>query len=173
MTPGAIKDWLVPLSTFVTLITASIGGWMALRDYRLRVRAETRLAQSEGLEADIKLLKLFTEIMNIAHGRGGSQVSEGAVEKILSPEAIKELGAAGRSVRDILQNAVVDLPIGVAAQDAAICAIWVLGSRHEVLAPVAIQALTSLTGFKAEVASPYLEELKQRYKGFLPSRNYP
>ncbi len=165
MTAAEIKDWLVPVSTFVTLITASIGGWKSLREYRLKVKAETRLAQSAELEADIKLLKLFTEMMTIAHARGGSQVSEKAIERILTPELIKELGLTGHSLRGVLENTIIQLPVGVAAQDAAICAIWVLGSRHDVLRPVAIQALTSLTTFKAQVASPYLEDLKQKYHG--------
>ncbi len=163
MMPTEIKDWLVPVSTFVTLITASIGGWLSLRDYRLRVKAETRVAQSAELEADIKLLKLFTEIMTIAHGRGGSQVSEKAIERILTPEVSKELGLSISNLKDVLSNTVVLLPVGVAAQDAAICAIWALGMRHEVLKPVAIQALTSLAVFKSQVALPYLEDLKQQY----------
>lgn len=165
MTPSDFKDWLVPVSTFVTLITASIGGWLSLREYRIKVRAETRLAHSAELEADIKLLTLFTEIMTIAHARGGTHVSEKAIEKILSPELIKELGLSGQNIKGVLENTVIQLPVGVAAQDAAICAIWALGRRHEVLKPVAIQALTSLAGFKAKVASPYLDDLKKNYQG--------
>jgi hypothetical protein len=90
--PSLIKDWLVPVSTFITLITASIGGWLSLRQYRLKVQAETRLARSAELEADIKLLKLFTDIMNIAHARGESQVSDKTIERLLAPETMKELG---------------------------------------------------------------------------------
>lgn len=160
---AAIKDWLVPVSTFVTLITASVGGWMSLRENRLKVQAETRLAKSSELEADIKLLKLFTEIMTIAHARGGTQVSEKVIEKLLSPEVIKELGIPNANLRPIIESSVIILPVGVAAQDAAIAAIWVLGNRHEILRPVAIQALTSLSGFKATVAQPYLEDLKSQY----------
>ena len=89
---ATIKDWLVPVSTFITLLTASIGGWLSLREYRLKVRAETRIAQSSELESDIKLITLFIEIMDIAHSRRGTQVSEKAVEAILSPEFINELG---------------------------------------------------------------------------------
>lgn len=167
MDVSILKDWLVPVSTFVTLITGSIGGWLALREYRLKVKAEIRLTQSAELEADIKLLKLFTEIMNIAHAHGGTQVSEKAIEKILSPEVFKELGLSWANIRAEIANAVIILPVGTAAQDAAICAIWVLGNRHEVLKPVAIQALKSLTGFKAKVATPYLEDLKLNYHGKL------
>ena len=107
MDPGSLKDWLVPVSTFITLITGTVAGLVALREYRLKVQAETRLTQSAELEADIKLLTLFVEIMTLAHGRGGNQVSEKAIERILSPEVIKELGLSGKSIRDILDNAVI------------------------------------------------------------------
>lgn len=170
MTPDDIKNWLIPVSTFVTLITASIGGWLSLREYRIKVQTETRLARSAELEADIKLLKVFTEIMDTAHARGGAHVSETAVEKILAPETIKELGLSGKDLREILGNAVIYLPVGAAAQDAAICAIWVLGCRHEVLRPVAIQALTSLAQFKATVATPYLDDMNRRYQGLALAR---
>ncbi|MBM4276827.1 MAG: hypothetical protein FJ130_02960 [Deltaproteobacteria bacterium] len=89
------------------------------------------------------------------------------LEKMLSPEVIKDLGLSGTNIRGAIDNAVINLPVGIAAQDAAICAIWVLGNRHEVLKPVAIQALTSLLSFKPEVAGPYLEDLKLKYKGKL------
>lgn len=167
MDVSILKDWLVPISTFVTLITASIGGWLALREYRLKVKAEIRLTQSTELEADIKLLKLFTEIMTIAHGRGGTQVSEKAIEQLLSPDVIKALDLSGSDIRGAIENAVINLPVGVAAQDAAISAIWVLGNRHEILKPVAIQALKSLTEFKGKVATPYFEDLKRKYSGEL------
>src|SRR3990170_4374615 len=90
-----LTDLLIPISTFVTLITASIGGWLALKEYRLKLRAETRLAESSEVESDIKLLKLFTEIMDIAHGRGGYDVSEKVMERILSPDIIKKLDLSG------------------------------------------------------------------------------
>jgi len=159
-----IKGWLIPLSTFVTLITASIGGWLSLREYRLKVKAETRLAQNAEVESDIKLLKLFTEIMDIAHGRRGSEVSEKAIEKILSQEVIEQLELSGSNLKDILNKAIISLPVGIAAQDAAICAIWVLGKKHSTLTPIAIQALESLSTFKGGVVKGYLEDITTKYQ---------
>jgi len=155
-----LADLLIPISTFVTLITASIGGWLALKEYRLKVKAETRLAESSEIESDVKLLKLFTEIMDIAHGRGGYEVSEKVMEKILSPEVIKQFNVTRANLSDLINDAIITLPVGVAAQNAAISAIWVLGKKHSVLNPVAIQALESLSKFKGEVAKEYLEDLK-------------
>ncbi|MFC2158963.1 hypothetical protein ACFLT9_14120 [Acidobacteriota bacterium] len=154
---------LVPVSGFVGIITASIAGWLSLKEYRIKVHAETRLARSAELESDIKLLKLFTEIMDIAHSRRRSHVSEKAIEKILSPELIKELNIDHANINTFLQNAVITVPVGSAAQDSAISAIYVLGLRHKILLPVAIQALESLCKFKKEVAQVYLEDLKSRY----------
>ena len=54
-----------------------------------------------------------------------------------------------------------ELETGVASQDAAIAAIWQLGRRHKILRPIAIQALTSLVGFKSDVTKPYLDDLVQ------------
>jgi uncharacterized membrane protein len=157
----AIKDALVPISTFVALITASIGGWLALREYKLKARAETRLAKTAEIESDVKLLTLFTELMDIAHARGGSHVSEKAIERLLSPEMSKQLNVSAANVPKILESAVVTLPVGGAAQDAAIAAIWTLGKRHPILTQVAIRALESLSTFKGEVAAPYLQDLKK------------
>lgn len=158
-----IKDWLIPISTFVALVTASISGWLSLKEYRLKVRAETRLANSSELEADIKLLKLFTEIMDIAHARNGYHISEKAIEKILTPEIIKEFKPTDSNLNSLLNSTVISYPVGVAAQDASIAAIWVLGQRHESLRQVTIQALESLCLFKKDVAQVYLNDLKAKY----------
>ncbi len=166
---------LIPISASFVLITASLSTLVALNEYRLKVKTETRLTNSAEVEADIKLLKLFTEIMNIAHARGGSQVSEKAIEIILSQENITKSDLSDLDIVKIekaLRSAVINLPVGMAAQDAAICAIWALGKKHEILKPVAIQALLTLTGFKSDVASPYLEDLKSTYNDKLLATAY-
>ena len=129
-----VKDWLVPVATFGTFVIGSVAGWLSLREYRLKVRAEARLARSEQIAADIKLLELFSKIMDIAHGRSGYVVSETAVDKILSAP-----GAEGHA-EDLLPRAIVTLGVGAAAQDAAIRAVQELGTRHEILRPIAERA---------------------------------
>jgi len=158
-----INKWLVPVSTSITLLITSIGGWLSLREYRLKVRAEIRLTESAELESDIKLLKLITELIDLAHARGGNYVSEKAIEKILSPEIFTKLGKSKIIIRDLLEDSVIRLPVGFAAQDAAISAIWALGKKHPILTPVSIQALESINLFKREVADGYLEDLKTTY----------
>jgi hypothetical protein len=66
-------------------------------------------------------------------------------------------------LKDILKDTVITLPVGMAAQDAAIAAIWVLGQRHETLMAVAIQALEFLSVFKQKVAQGYLDDLRKKY----------
>ncbi len=78
---------------------------------------------------------------------------------------MKELGISLENLRPVLENSIIVHPVGVAAQDAAIAAIWKLGIKHEILRQVAIQALTSLGGFKAKVVQPYLNDLKSQYGG--------
>ena len=155
---AALKDWLVPVSSAIGIVSVVVGSLLALRDYKLRARAEARLADSARIESDIKLLKLFVEIMDIAHARGASVVVSDKLFEALIPK----LQAQG--VTDIKSAAVITLPIGAAAQDAAIAAIAVLGMKHEILLPVAIRALESLSTFKANIAGPLLEDLR-RHRG--------
>jgi len=65
------------------------------------------------------------------------------------------------SVKDILASAVVILPVGAAAQDAAISAIAELGEKHPNLRQVAIQALESLQEVKPDIAKKNLDRLRQ------------
>src|SRR5438046_312557 len=164
MTPEIIKDWLIPASTLVGIVATAISIWLSLRDWRLKVQAETRLKDSAEVEAQVTLLKLFTEIMTIAHARGGYHVSEKAIELLLSKDGVGHLPVGtNMKLKDFLEDgAILTLPVGVAAQDAAIAAIFVLGKRHEVLHDVAIQALRSLCSFKREVAEPYLKMLESK-----------
>lgn len=157
-----INSLLVPVSTSITLLITAIGGWLSLREYRLKIKAEIRLKESAELESDIKLLKLITEVIDIAHGRGGTHVSEKAIEKILSPEIFTKLGES-INLAELLQDIIIRIPVGFAAQDAAISAVWALGKKHPVITPVAIQALESINLFKSEVAAGYLEDLKTTY----------
>jgi hypothetical protein len=153
----ALKDWLVPLSMAGALITASISGWLSLREYRLKLQAERRLAQIAEVEADINLLKLFTEIMDIAHARRG--YSDKLLEGVMTPEMIEKLRIDPR-LKTLLQDLIVPFPVGKAAQDSAIAAIGVLGKKHAVLRPIALQALQSLASFKNPVAQPFLDDLQ-------------
>jgi hypothetical protein len=163
MNPTLINTWLVPLATLLAISSSAVGIWFALRDWRLKLQAETRLKASAEVEAQVQLLKLFTEIMTIAHARSGYHVSEKAIELLLSKDFVSRIPAGQIPIKDFLESgAILTLPVGAAAQDAAIAAIYVLGERHEVLRSVAIQALRSLCAFKREIAEPYLKLLEKK-----------
>jgi len=156
-----IKDWLVPISSSFALISTAVAVWIALRDYGLKLQAEIRLSHSSQVEADVQLLKLFTEIMNLAHGRGPTLLSEKAVEFLLKDRSLTEVIKDSNKLSDVIRDgAALALPIGGAAQDAAIAAIATLGRRHEILKKVSIQALESLVTVKKELAEKYLVELR-------------
>lgn len=160
---STLKDWLVPVSTAGSLIAVAVGAFLSLREYKLKLRADTRLAYSAQVEADIKLLTLFTTIMNIAHARGESVVSDKLLELMTNPEILSKL-PPGASL-DLKDAGVITLPVGVAAQDAAIAAVCELGKKHALLRPVAIQALESLASFKGPVVGAYLEQLRKMHGG--------
>jgi hypothetical protein len=95
----------------------------------------------------VQLLKLFTEIMNLAHARGSTLVSEKAVEFLLKDKSLADMTKDGVKVKvgDMIRDsATFALPVAVEAQDAAIAAIATLGKQHEILRPAALQALESL-----------------------------
>ncbi len=161
MDVSSVKDWLIPVSVFISLIAVTVKFWQASNDFRLKVQAEARRDKSAEAESDVKLVKLFAEIMNIAHGRSGYIVSEKAVELlfqkgIISIEDFKNPAVANSKIAD---SSIITLPVGAAAQDAAITAIAILGKKHTVLKDMAIQGLESLKHVKNDLATKYLNEL--------------
>lgn len=148
------KEILIPFASAFALISVAIGVWLSLQQYSLKLK-------SEKVEADIKLMTLFTEIMSIAHARGGYTLSEKAIEKIfdnniLSPQDLKNPYDLNKKLADI---AILTTPVGIAEQDAAIAAIAKLASRHPVLKDVALEGLNTIKTFKKEIAEKYIKEI--------------
>jgi hypothetical protein len=81
-----VKEWILVASGSIALISASISSWLALKEYRLKLQAETRAANSEKAESDVRLLKAFTELNDVANGRGGYEVSEKLIEELFRRE---------------------------------------------------------------------------------------
>jgi hypothetical protein len=158
-----IKEWLVPASTAISLLSVAVSIVISLRQYQLKLKEEIRLTYNAQIESDIKLLKLFTEIMNIAHARGESIISDKLLELMVHPEIQAKLSINNRT--DFRDAAVITLPVGGAAQDAAIAAICELGKKHLLLRPIALRALESLSQFKRDIALPYFEQLQRMNNG--------
>lgn len=154
MDPKTIQQWLIPVSGAIGILSSSVAAWAGVAGYRLKAKAEQRLAESATAEREINLLRLFTELMSIAHARGPSQLSERAVEALIAANPTAQPGA-------LLERAIVTMPIGVAAQDAAIASIGTLGMRHDFLRAPALQALDSLSSFKPDVVRKHLDALRE------------
>ncbi len=145
---------LIPFAVAFSLSSVAIGIWLSLQQYSLKLK-------SEKVETDVKLVTIFTKIMNIAHARSGYVVSEKAIEKIFDSGILTESEIRNASALNdrLEESAILTIPVGIAEQDAAIVAIAKLGSRHEVLKDIAIVGLNSIKSFKPELANKYLKEL--------------
>jgi len=150
---STLQQWIVVLTGCGSVASVAAGIWVKLR-------AESRMLAAQKIESDVKLLKLFSEMMNLAHARGAQVVSEQVLATALKDPTISAL-IASKSL-DIADLAVITTPVGVAAQDAAIAAVAALGKKHEILRGAAIQGLETLSTWKEPVAMPFLDELKRK-----------
>jgi hypothetical protein len=150
-TSAEIREWISTLTPIAALLTVVFAFYRARKEFIEKQKAERRVFKSAEIESNVKLMTLFPQIMDIAHSRVGNHVSEKAIEILLSRS-----GGTSHDVTELIASAVIQLPAGAAAQDAAICAIWKLGREHEVLTEVATQALVSLMDVKPTVVSNYL-----------------
>tara|TARA_B110001450_G_C17602382_1_gene473550 strand:+ start:66 stop:533 length:468 start_codon:yes stop_codon:yes gene_type:complete len=122
------------IGVIIPIFIAVIGMWKTLAVVRVKIEAETRLSETAKVESQVKLLEIFTQIMDKAHARGPSYLSESIA---------KHLVDSGAKVEDY-DNAVLSSSIGSAAQDAAITAIASLAAEHSFLREPALQGLKSL-----------------------------
>ncbi|SET14887.1 hypothetical protein SAMN05216326_11346 [Nitrosomonas marina] len=164
MDPNDIKDWLIPIASFAGIISTSAGVWLALKEYRLKLRAEQRLAESTRAETDIRLFTHFTDILEVATGRKRDPVySKEVAETLLEKLKIEPLDANFdyRALREkIATSALLHSWVGTSSSDAAFASITTLALRHNVLIPSAIQALESFKDWKPELAEKYLTLLR-------------
>ena len=154
-----IKDWLIPVSTFITLLTVAVGATQSLKEYRLKLIAEQRLANSTAVEMDIKLMQGFTDLLALAHARKNSYLSEKAVEKMFDNKLFteEELNNPQLLNRKLEEVAVLNVFSGEAEQSAFVAAIANLALKHEILRTPTIQALETMQNFIPELAQKYLD----------------
>lgn len=133
----------ISVSVVVAVIGSLVAVFQALNEYRLK-------AQAQRAEIDINLARLFAELVPIANGRGGTVVSEAAMSAVFSSEAIMQrmLAAENESERDVIRDfAVIDVPVGMAMQAAAVRSLGYLGEEYKQLREPARAALNSLDYF--------------------------
>lgn len=154
------KDFVLAISGSVSMIAVSVGVWFALREYRIKLQAEARLQRSGEIESEIRLQTLFVELLKIANGRSGYQVSEKTAEFVL--QHVSDRVGKSSSIADLHKAvedaAIITLPVGAASQDAAVAAIAALALRHHVLEKPALRALESLSA-GAEVPKHLIDSL--------------
>lgn len=121
----------------VGVVGGLIAAYVAVSEYRLKSIAQRA-------ELDIRLARLFAEIVPIANGRAGHVVSETAAAAIVKDR--KEI------TTDLLHDAVISLPVGVPTQAAAIRSIGRLGADYPGLRGSAEGALRALA-YVDEVAA--------------------
>ena len=164
MNPADIKDWLVPISSFILIISTSVGVWLSLKEYRLKLQAETRLTESTRAETDIRLLQLFTEILYIATGRRGEAIFSKEIldlliqKNILTEDDFKDLD---KLKSKISQAAIIAQVPGESSSNAAFASIATLAKRHPVLYESAIEALESFRNFKPQLSERYLDSIRK------------
>ena len=148
---GTLKDLLIPISGSVTLLSVAISSWLALRQYRLKLK-------SEKVENDIKLVRAFSDLVNLAHARSHTAYSDRFLDALFEKGVITSSDFEGLTLAEKLGHTALIVPVGAASQDAAITAVATLGLRHDVLADASIQALESLAQIKEKeaVVSPHL-----------------
>ncbi len=145
MDVSQLKEWILTVSASISMLAVAVGVWMSLKEYRLKLQAEARERRSAEVEAEIRLQTLFSELMSRANGRSGYAVSENAAQFVLqnlhSDEGTLDLETLNQAVED---GAILTLPVGAAAQDAAVAAIAGLTIRHPELRDTGLRALESL-----------------------------
>ena len=162
MTLSDVKEWILVISGSFALVSVAISSWLALKEYRLKLQAEARAANSEKAETDVRLLKAFTELMDIANGRGGYVVSDKALEELFKRKfKDADFNDLESLKKQIGEFPVIYLPVGGASQEAAIAAIATLANRHEVLKQPARQALESAQSFAPDLAKKYLQAISE------------
>jgi len=160
-----IRDWLIPVASLIAIIPTAVGVWLSLKEYRLKLQAETRLAESARAETDIRLLQLFTEVLYIASGRKGEAVFSKEIldllvqRNVLAEDDLKDLDTLKSKVS---QAAMIAQTPGAASSAAAFASIATLATRHAVLRESAIEALESFRtqNWNRQLSEKYLDVIR-------------
>jgi len=168
---NGIQDWLIPVSAFEFLITAAIGSWVTVNNYALKIETEKRLSESSSVESDVRLLKLFSEMMQIADNRYDPILSEKVIEELFNKGIITANDYNPENVILLnrkLKTAIITPGYGLSAQEAAIAAIYTLGRKNVILLNAAIDGLESVKlrfgndSSQFITIEKYLKDLKER-----------
>jgi hypothetical protein len=159
-----IKDWIIPISSFMGIIATAIAIWLSLKEYRLKLQAEIRLSESTRAETDIRLLQLFTEILSIASGRKGEAVFSKEIldlliqRGVLTDEDFKDID---KLKSKISRATIIAQTPGLESKNAAYASIATLAKNHPVLYEPAIEALETCRQWDPQLSEKYLKVIRE------------
>ncbi|KJY95176.1 hypothetical protein [Pseudoalteromonas piscicida] len=137
----ALSVIIANITPMAALIAVIVGIWKSLATIRIKIEAEYRLKETARIESQIKLLTVFSKLVEVAHARKEDFLSETMVEHLLKDNS--------QQVK--LDDAIITSVAGAASQDAAIESITALALEHEIIRGSALKALYNLkdSGIKA------------------------
>ncbi|HEX8491199.1 MAG TPA: hypothetical protein VF658_00010 [Pyrinomonadaceae bacterium] len=167
MTFNEIKELVLVISACISMIAVAYGIYLSLGQYQVKLKEEERLALSSRADVDIRLIKSFTELIDLAMGRRQHVLSEKAVEKVFELGLISkddfndDFTKTQKGSLKLSEYAVIRLPVGKSGQEAAIAAIATLANTYPVLKDAAIQGLEGIQSYN-KVAEKYLQAINER-----------
>jgi hypothetical protein len=155
-----IINFLLNNSKELAYITSALGVLFVGLELGLKFGAERRLRKTSQIESQIKLLKIFTELMDIAEARKETTFSNEILTYLIETEKIDDFLNNKKGAK----HPFLVFPVGKASQLTAISSIYQLARKHKILLEPSIQALKNLKKFHdkdiKKLAEHYLTKLK-------------
>ena len=133
---SSVFSSLVPISGFIALMSIAVSSWIAVNNYRLKIETEKRLNDASLVKSNVRILTLFSKMMQMANSRYDPIMSEKVIEnlfqyKMITPDDYQAGNLPLARIK--LETAVITPPYGEATQVAAIGAIYALGKENPIL----------------------------------------
>ncbi|WP_035416429.1 hypothetical protein [Ferrimonas kyonanensis] len=149
-----LSEIISNVTPMAALIAIVVGIWKSFSTIRLKINAEVRLKKAAEIESQIKLMNLFTKLVETVHARKDDFLSETMVAHLIKESQTGKID---------LDKAIVTSSVGGASQDAAIESITLLALKHELLKEPALKALKNLQSIdsKRDDITKSIERIEQ------------
>ncbi len=156
-----IQTWIDIISKTVAFIAVAIGALGGLWQYRINSKAEARMRDLAVLETDIKISRLFSELISTANGFGPwSDPQPDVIKEIFKnvPEDLMKqmIMTDPRNVHKLVEGSKVSTPIPLSAEIAASEAIANLAIKYPFLLEPALAGLDVVAGFLPQARNAYM-----------------
>ncbi|WP_419777735.1 hypothetical protein [Malaciobacter marinus] len=130
------------LSKIAITLFGSITAIIAVLTYKSKAKVEKSLIEKNEAEIDIKLIKQFSELINIANGRSGYLLSENAISEYFK---LKDIKNYSQDINKELESlAILTLPVGKATQNATAIALTDFALKNPLLLKATINGINEL-----------------------------